>query len=452
MIDTIIKQSREVCKCKNQIFYMKRKQLNHTFGINIAGHITGDFGLAEAARSNIRAIKSAGISYALNNLNVVNGEYTDTTYTNFSKDNPYPVNLVVTNPNWLYEGVYNRRFDNFTIEYFKNKYNIGFWFWELPKFPSEWEFAFEFFDEIWTASGYVADAVSAVSPIPVLKIPLCLEINKPSLSRSELGLPESKFIFLFTFDFGSSFVRKNPLATIMAFQKAFGKLNHDVLLIVKFSNSHHYPAQRDELLDLIKDWSSIQIIEGHLPKHKIHGLIYNCDCYVSLHRAEGFGLGMAEAMFYGKPVIATAYSSNLDFMNVGNSFLVQYDLVTTTEDYGPYPTGSIWADASIDHATQLMQSVFSNYDHAQEIGTQAAKDIQSLLSPQAIGNRVKKRLEHLQIKTHDWNSLPPKNLVSKMLLEDMKAEKNLLETKIRDLKLYCKQAQQELYQLIIQQT
>lgn len=369
--------------------------LSEDFGINVAGHITGDFGLAEAVRANIGAIKAAGIPLALNNLDLVNGQHPDPTYTDFSEDNPYPINLIATNPNWLYEGIYNKIFPNFSLEYLRDRYNIGFWFWELPKFPNEWEFAFDFFDEIWTASGYVAEAVSRVSHIPVVKIPLCIDLKKPSLTRQELGLPKDKLIFLFTFDFGSSFVRKNPLATIKAFQQAFGEFNQDVLLVIKFSNAHHYPTQREQLLNLVKGWSSIQIIEGHLPKEKIHAFLYNCDCYVSLHRAEGFGLGMAEAMFYSKPVIATAYSSNMDFMNVRNSFLVQYELVTTTEDYGPYPTGSIWAEADIDHAASLMRYVFENYGQAKKMGKQAAENIHLLLSPEAVGVKIQHRLEYI---------------------------------------------------------
>jgi glycosyltransferase involved in cell wall biosynthesis len=383
---------------------------NNSLGLNIAGHITGDFGLAEAVRANIRAIKAASIPLALNNLDLVNGQHPDSTYTDFSEDNPYPINLVHTNPNWVHAGIYNRVFPNFSLEYFQNRYNIGFWAWELLTFPRDWEFAFDLFDEIWTPSKYAAEAIALVSPVPVIIIPHSIELPNPVLiSRSQLGLPEDKFVFLCTFDFGSSFVRKNPLATIRAFQKAFGELNHDVLLVVKFSNSHHYPAQRDELLHLVKDWSSIQIIEGHLPKHKIDGLIYNCDCYVSLHRAEGFGLGMAEAMFYGKPVIATGYSSNIEFMNVGNSFLVKYDLVTTTEDYCPYPKGSIWAEPDINHAASLMHYVFHNYNQAKlVVGTRASQDIKYLLNPETVGQKIKNRLEYIMKNIIQEQKIYPK--------------------------------------------
>lgn len=276
-----------------------------------------------------------------------------------------------------------------------NKYNISLWFWELPKFPPEWEFAFEFFDEIWAASKYTAESIATVSPVPVVTIPLCLELPNVSLTRDDLNLPKDQFIFLFIFDFGSSFQRKNPFAAIQAFKQAFGHIDRDVTLVIKFANAHHYPQHREELNNLVADLPNVILIEGHIPKAEVYGLIANCDCYVSLHRAEGFGLTMAEAMYYGKPVIATAYSSNLDFMNVGNSFLVSYDLIETTEDYGAYPKGSIWADADVDHAAYLMRYVYDNYQESKQVGEKAARDIKTSLSPQTVGKKIKNRLEYI---------------------------------------------------------
>ncbi|CAD0231735.1 conserved hypothetical protein [Planktothrix agardhii] len=370
--------------------------LTENFGINVAAHINGDFGLAEAARSSLKAMQAVDIPFAINNLPIHTSPQTDTTFTDFSIDNPYPINLVHTNPNWVYNGIYEKVFNNFGMEYFKNRYNIGFWFWELPQFPSEWEFAFDFFDEIWTASRYTLESIATASPIPIIKIPLCIDISQPSLTRKDLRLPEDKFIFMLIFDFGSSFERKNCLATVQAFQQSFGCADHEACLVIKFSNAEHFPQQREQLKALTEGWSSIQFIEGHLKKEEIHGLIYNCDCYISLHRAEGFGLTLAEAMFYGKPVIATAYSSNLDFMNIGNSFLVDYKLIATTEEHGFYPKGSIWAEPDVDHAASFMRYVFENYPVAQEIGIRASNEIKSMLSPQAVGATIQRRLEYIK--------------------------------------------------------
>jgi glycosyltransferase involved in cell wall biosynthesis len=140
---------------------------------------------------------------------------------------------------------------------------------------------------------------------------------------------------------------------------------------------------------------SIQFIEGHLKKEEVNALFYNSDCYVSLHRAEGFGLTMAEAMYYGKPVIATGYSSNVEFMNVGNSFLVNYDLIKVTQDSGSYKKGNIWAEPDVEHTAALMHYVFHNYDSAQQVGIRAAREVKEKLSPLTIGKKIRHRLEHI---------------------------------------------------------
>jgi glycosyltransferase involved in cell wall biosynthesis len=373
---------------------MLNKTLNSTFGINVVGHVTGEFGLGEGARGTLRAIEAASIPFVIKDIKEVSQRNLDPTYKKFSENNPYPINLVHANPNPVH-------IELIGSEYFQGRYNIGFWAWELPIFPHFWQGAFDLFDEIWTYSNYTAEAISKVSPIPVLKIAPSIDLPQPSLDREAFGLPKEKIIFLFMFDFGSIFERKNPLANVEAFKRAFDRANEEVLLVIKFRPHPQFQKQQEQLVRAAEDWPSIRFIEGDLKKEEVHALVNCCDCYVSLHRAEGFGLTMAEAMFYSKPVIATAYSSNVEFMNVGNSFLVKYDLVTTAEDYGPYPKGSVWAQPDIDHAAYLMQYVFNNYQEAQQVGVRAAREIKSLLSPQAVGNTIISRLEHImKIRIH----------------------------------------------------
>lgn len=367
----------------------------HDLGVNVAGYVKGEFGLAEIVRSNIRAIQAVNLPFVINNIGADPyncHRYLDPSYDeqHFSQDNPYPINLI--NLNAEHVPLVTERLGS---QYFQNRYNIGVWIWELPQFPPEWQFLFDFFDEIWTPSNHSAEPISAVSPIPVMKVSLNLDLPRPTLDRETVGFPKDKFVFLFMFDALSTFERKNPSAIVEAFIQAFGKSNPDVLLVIKFSNSQHYPQQRDQFKALIQDCPSIRLIEGHLMKEHVNALIYNCDCYISLHRAEGFGLTMAEAMFYGKPVIATGYSSNIEFMNIGNSFLVKYDLITTTEDQGPYKKGNIWANPDIAHASSLMHYVFHNYEQAQHVGLRAAYEIRSILSPSRIGQKIKSRLEYL---------------------------------------------------------
>lgn len=405
-------------------FPMKKSELNRSLGINIVGHIKGEYGLGEAVRANIRSIEAAQIPYTLKDISVDWHRNLDDTYTDFSDDNPYPINLIQINPA---AELYNIIGD----EYFRGRYNIGYWAWEMLDMIPGWEPAFGLFDEIWTLSNHCAESIAAVSPIPVIKVMPSLVLPQPFINRELLGLPQEKFIFFFMFDFHSTTARKNPQGLIEAFQKAFGKENKNVLLVIKFSNSKYHPEKRVQLNELAEGYPSIKFIDGHLKKEEVNALLYNCDCYVSLHRAEGFGLTMAEAMFYGKPVIATAYSSNIEFMNVGNSFLVKYQLVPNADDYGHFPKGSsIWAEPDIDHAASLMQYVFHNYEQAQQVGAIAANEIKSLLSPLVIGKKIKRRLEYIMKFSNR--------------IKEIQAEKNWWESQAQAWKKTAQQTQAEL--------
>ena len=376
-----------------------------SLGINVAGHVKGDFGLGVGVRGNIRALEAVGIPFVINNLALdFAPPENDTTYSLFSQNNPYPINLVQTNPNMMEQSISEDGDRVLTPEYFQGRYNIGLWLYELLEIPSEWLFAFDYFDEIWVMSNFCAEVISAVSPIPVIKVMPSIQLPQPSLSREALKLPNDRFIFLFMFDFTSCFERKNPIATIRAFKQAFPN-SDKALLVIKYRSPQYYPHLRDEMLAEADGMSSIHFIDGNLKREEVNALIYNCDCYVSLHRAEGFGLTMAEAMYHGKPVIATAYSSNIDFMNISNSFPVKYKLVATTEEHIPYPKGVIWAEPEVDHAAYLMKYVVDHFEDSKKVGAKAALDIKSLLSPQAVGKRIKNRLEYIMKNRIDNQSL-----------------------------------------------
>lgn len=361
---------------------------NPVMGINIAGYVNGEFGIGEGVRANIRSIEAAQIPFVINNFTQSPHRKSDTTYQHFSDKNPYPINLIQVNADEV---------KNFIKvvgkDYLKGRYNIGFWAWELPHFPPQWAEAFSWFNEIWTYSNYCADAIAPISPIPVIKVMPSISLPLPEIDREALDLPKDKFIFLFIFDFLSRVERKNPEGVIAAFKQAFGAKPENVLLVIKSSNSQAFPQARSRLQELIESHPAIKQIEGYLSKAEINGLLYNCDCYVSLHRAEGFGLTMAEAMYYKKPVIATAYSSNQEFMNIGNSFLVNYDLQELETDYGPYKKGNIWANPHIDHAAYLMRYVFDNYEYSKQVGNKGGATIRTLLSPQVRGQQIQTRLQ-----------------------------------------------------------
>jgi glycosyltransferase involved in cell wall biosynthesis len=401
-------------------------------GVNIAGYFSASSGLGEAGRATVRAVRAAGIPYVLNNC-AFNPEYhnVDQSLSEFTDEMPYPVNLVQINPDKVFNFL-----ETFGRESLKGRYNIGIWLWETLQFPPEWYFAFNIFDEVWTPSNFCVESMAAVSKIPVVNIPHSIDLPVPTVGKAHFNLPEDKFIFMFIFDF-SSYQRKNPGAVVESFLQAFGRDNCDVLLVLKSSNAEFEPNREKELRALAQNAANIKFIDKVLSREDLNALIYHTDCYVSLHRAEGFGLTLAEAMFYGKPVIGTDFSSTTDFMNVGNSFPVRYRLETLIEDVGLYRAGDQWADADAAHATQLMRLVFENQEEAKKVGERAAADIRRMLSPQAVGQKIKKRLQRIS----DFNSSLVKqtteqtieNQVSQMRqeLEFVEGENHQLREKIR---------------------
>jgi len=364
---------------------------NLIFGVNISGYINSEKGMGEGVRSDIRCLQTTNIPFVLNNFIDSGSVNNEMDFNNLSEDNPYGINLIHINADQLPFFIQQRG-----KEYLKNRYNIGYWAWELSHFPEEWYGAFQYLDEIWVPSAFVQNAVSRASPLPVVTIPHSVLTPKvvPKFDRSYFGLPPDSFIFLFIFDFDSFMARKNPIGLVKSFKKAFTE-KENVVLVIKCSHSNHYPDDFKALKEISEN-TNIKIIDAVFSRKEINSLLFLCDCYVSLHRSEGFGLTMAEAMCAGKPVIATAYSGNMDFMTPRNSYLVKYDLIEIDQDYGPYKKGWLWAEPDINHASQLMRHVYENREEAEYIGGIAAEHIQRYYNPKAIGQIYEQRLNRIK--------------------------------------------------------
>jgi len=362
------------------------------FGVNVSGYLASEKGVGEGVRSNLRILQAARIPFAQDHFVDPGSLNLDTTFTNFATGKIYRFNLVHVGAKHSPDFVRERG-----PAYFQGRYNIGYWAWELSSFPHRWVPSFRFFDEIWVPSTFALDAVSRVAPIPVVKVPHCVDVPRgdvdPRLGRCHFGLPEEPFIFLFVFDFSSRVERKNPEAIIEAFRTAFGP-NDEALLILKSSHSALHPRELERLLRAARG-ASVQIIDGVVTRDEIDALIGFADCYVSLHRSEGFGLTLAEAMARGKPVIATNYSGNIDFMSPDNSFLVDYDLVEIPEKCGEYDQGNVWAAPNTQHAAELMRFVFENRDEAHQVGQAARRTVLRDLSACRLGRIVSDRLRSI---------------------------------------------------------
>lgn len=359
-------------------------------GVNVIGCFKGQFGLAETARLFVVALQKQGIPHSLISADFLVPNYSKMQEHDFvfEEKGKYAVNLFCTNDEAIEVFI-----DRMGIQHVKNHYNISTCFWETNNLPKERLKKLNLLDEVWVTSHYIHETISSKTDVPVYHIPQPIQLNytQGTPNKAAFGFDE-KFTFLFCFDFNSIFDRKNPKALVKAFQKAFPEQNH-VQLVIKSQHGHLRKHQLDQALKLIKDDPRIKWIDETMDQKKRYDLMNACDCYVSLHRSEGLGLTMAEAMLLEKPVIATGYSGNLDFMTKENSFLCGYKLVPVGPGNDPYPPEDIWADVDIEEAAHWMNYVIKHNEEAKVIASRGKEDILRHHLPEAVGKKIAERLQ-----------------------------------------------------------
>jgi glycosyltransferase involved in cell wall biosynthesis len=234
----------------------------------------------------------------------------------------------------------------------RNRRIIGYWYWELPVAPPEWRPGAKFVHDVWAPSRFTANALARLAehPIAVVTPPVATDPLTPApLGRADFGLPAEAVIAFSSFNLASSFVRKNPLGTIAAFRMAFGTRS-DRLLVLKVGNPHHAPQDFSQVV-AAAEGANIRLITDTLPPAASLALTAAADIVVSLHRSEGFGLVAAEAMLLGKPVIATAWSATMEFMDENCAALIRSRLVPAVDPRGVYAVGGAhWAEPDHAHA------------------------------------------------------------------------------------------------------
>lgn len=364
------------------------------FGANLAGFFTGRFGIAASSRAFAQALELAQVPHVLNNVvSRTHGERHPSTLP-LTSENPYAINLIHVNPDTAGNFILSRTSLISGPRYFSGKYNIGIWYWETSRFPARWIPLLRFYDEIWATSSFTVQSLSKVSPIPVVKMRYPLFVDTSLIDRTarrKLDLQDDQCVFLFVFDFASVLERKNPLALISAFEQAFSH-NDKAVLVLSHINSTLNPSWARKLEKASANLN-VKILSKHLSEQEYVSVLAACDCYVSLHRSEGLGLPMAEAMYLGKTVIATAYGGNVDFMNASNSLPLDYKLVELDRDYGPYEKGSLWAEPDVEQAVELMRSVCADRELARAIGRSAADNIREFMNPAIASQEIRARLE-----------------------------------------------------------
>ncbi|MPZ24571.1 MAG: glycosyltransferase, partial [Dehalococcoidia bacterium] len=347
------------------------KEVFGPIGMNVSAYIQSETGTGESARSMLTTLDAAGIPHVLFNMTDHSALNNDRQFTQFEAQTPYAFNLLHLLPVTL-----PHLFAERGVDFLVNRYNIGFWNWELESFPVEWLQSLRHYDEVWVSASFTRDHLALVSPRPVFRVPLALPDPPPlppGLDRARFGIPGDSFVFLFMFNWHSSMGRKNPLGLIDAFKRAFTP-DDNVVLFIKSSN------MSGEDMELMRGGAGparILFMDDILPREEVYALYALCDSYVSLHRAEGFGLPLAHAMQAGKPVIATGYGGNLDFMRPGNSYLVNHTLIDIEETHWWYRAGAWWADPDLDHAAALMRLVYENQEAARSVGAVARDDVRA---------------------------------------------------------------------------
>jgi glycosyltransferase involved in cell wall biosynthesis len=250
---------------------------------------------------------------------------------------------------------------------------IGYWAWELPIVPPDWRAGLKFVHEVWVPSRFTAAALDPLLPGRVRVVPHPLAITPPTAEpdRAGFGLPVDAVTVLVSFSMASSFERKNPLAALAAFRAAFGD-RADRLLVLKVGYPEHFPADLARLRAAIGGARNIRIDIGTLPPGRSRALIASADIVLSLHRSEGFGLVPAEAMLLGKPVIATGWSGNMDFMDAECAAPIGYRLIPVCDSRGVYDIpGAVWAEADLDEAVAQLRRLADDVTLRAELGARA---------------------------------------------------------------------------------
>ena len=362
-------------------------------GANVVAHFRYASGLQEAAFGVVESLKSVGVPTAKRDLPVsFPSDWNDREhYLDLER---YDTTIFIAGANtfpyvWYPKAGLHPR---------PGVRRIAVWFWELDEVPAEWHPHLKWADEVWAPTSFIAGAFRKAVKCPVLTmlpgIELSPFVTKP---RSEFGLPSDRFLFLFSFDMTSTMARKNPLAAIEAFRRAF-RPDDNVHLAIKVSRGEKIPDDFAKL-NAAAAAANVQLIDRIYPRSDVLALLNNADCYVSPHRSEGLGLGLAESMLLGKPTIATGYSGNLDFMTPETSDFIDYTLVRVEPDpskFNPYPAARTqWAEPSVSHLAELMRRVYENQSEAKERGLRAKSHIERIMSPLAFGTRMKERLAEL---------------------------------------------------------
>lgn len=364
----------------------RRKLLAHNLAnpLVVAGLFGTNSGIGLSARACVNALKHEGLDPLQIDLSPVFGQV-DREFSASARRLPKkPGGTLILHLNApeteraLFEiGAFYRR--NWRI--------IGYWAWELSQAPDSWLPVSRYLSEIWTPSDFVTNAFRGHVSCPVRTVPHFVNPPKADeMTDCEIsGLDNfDGFSCLIMADGRSSFHRKNLMGSLSVFQQAFPD-RRDVRLVIKSRNLREYPEFGVRLAERLRADPRIRLIDGNLSEQEKWALIERCDVTISAHRAEGFGLHLAEAMVLGRPVIATNWSGNLQYMSASTACLIDYSLTPVVDPHGVYSglETAEWAEPNLEHAASMLKALAENPDKRKQLGEAASRHARELLTSRA---------------------------------------------------------------------
>ena len=349
---------------------------NQTEGVNVVGYHRQSLGLGAEARRVVRCLRAAGVpvstidapgssSALIENLPPSDNEW------------HHNITLSIVAGDQLQNCMSELDSSNF-----QNTKHYGMWYWELMKINEPMKMALPLVDGLVAGSQFVYDCLVRSTDKSIFHLPLTnIGVLDAVVSRKSLGLPEDRLIFLCTFDFFSVIERKNPLDTIAAFKMAFVE-NSGPLLLIKSQNGHLLPADLALVTEAIEGRTDILHFDKHVDEDTQASYLQCADVLVSLHRSEGLGLHILEALLRGVPILSTGFSAPIEFLDSSNSVLVDYALVPVQNGNGVYPTGYLWAQPDVQHAAHLMRKLSSNSSYLESL-KQGTSEVKNHLASEA---------------------------------------------------------------------
>lgn len=367
-------------------------------GVNVFADLRADTGLAEGARRHACALLRAGANMTVTEVHSFAPHRTTPPppeLLELPAGKHHPIDLWTLNLS-EFELVPQESMD---------RYTVAIWAWEMPVVYDETVAQLRRLDELWVVSSFVADAFRTVTDMPITVIGNVVEMPEhPAPDRVAFGLPADAVIVLFSFSASSSDARKNPYGVIEAFRRAFApaERGRQAHLVIKAVDLDDHPGMKQHLANELASVHGT-LISRSLTRPEMDTLLATCDIYVSLHRSEGFGLGIAEAMALGKPVIATGYGGNTDFMPSGAGVTIGYTVRDISEDdhrFSPasmhwYKPGQMWAEPNVGQAARWLRLLAQQPDLRERVGHAGAAAVEQRCSMSAVGARMLRRLEEI---------------------------------------------------------